>query len=202
LYQNNVRKTIQKLTFKANVWKTSNPDTVVSYEKTFHMSDYTQPQYESGRVGLFTWARYPNEVAGEEDLDTIEYPFIVKFDDFIIKCQSETLYGQVNKPIIMHRDRAINNNTTGVCVAQALLETKNRDKDIKVKVDPLIFYERAIVPGQWVSINYPKSIAGEYRVCGININSEEVEFCLNHSDIKFIDQIDGIRKLIDVLDSF
>lgn len=198
----NVRKTIQKLTFKANVWKTSNPDTVVSYEKTFHMSDYTQPQYKSGRVGLFTWARYPNEVAGEEDLDTVEHPFIVKFDDFIIKCQSETLYGQVNKPIIMHRDRAINNNTTGVCVAQALLETKNRDKDIKVKVDPLIFYERTIVPGQWVSINYPKSIAGEYRVCGININPEEVEFCLNHSDIKFIDQFDGIRKLIDVLDSF
>lgn len=201
-YAPNFKKTIQKLTFKSSVWVTDDPSIKVNHEQTVHMSDYSKPQYESGKVGLFTWARYPNEVAGEEDMDTIEHPFKVKFDDFIIKCQSETLYGQVNKPIIMHRDRSINNNTQGVCVAQSLLETKNIDKDIKIKVDPMIFYEKAIVPGQWVSINYPKSIAGEYRVCGINIDPDEVEFCLNHSDVKFIDQFDGIRKLIDVLDSF
>lgn len=192
-------------TFRIAVWQTPDTSVIMTYERTVHASNYLEPFYPTGKVGLFTYNRAPNEVAGVDDMDNTDYPLKIRFDNYKISCMSETLYGNVDKPILMHRDKAINNNTQGTMVAQSLLETQNRDKEIKVLVDPLLFFEKGIIPGQWVIINYPFGIKSDdagYRVQGINITPDEVEFCLNHSDIRFIDQVDGIKKLIDVLDSF
>jgi len=193
---------IQSIDFTASIWETSTPNVVQTKTATVYSTNWKQDKWESGKAGLFTWTRAVNEGYIEGDPEAIEYPFKVKFDNFIVHCLSDTLYGNVNKPIIMHRDKAINNNTQGVLVSQAMLGQQARDKDIKVQVDPLIFFDRGIIPGQWVQIDRPFALKGEHRVCSINITPDEVELCLNHSDMKYVDQIDGVKKLIDTLDSF
>lgn len=157
----------------------------------------------NGRVGLYTAGHLNNFIY--EGVDAMEdEPFVtrIKFDNFQITTQSESLYGQVNKPIIMNRDRSVNVNEQGQLVALALYNQRNNQKDIKVKVNPSLFFERGIVPGQWVQIDYPHDFAGEYRICTINIGPDEVELCLNHSDMRYVDQMDGVKKYLDALDSF
>lgn len=198
-----VNGVVQRIDFVATTWATDQPEsTPTTMSFSVSMMNALAPKYFSGKAGLFTWARAPNEVAVGDDLDSREYPFIVRFDNLLMSCKSETLYGNVNRPIIMQRDRTLNNNIQGVLAAKALLETQNRDKDIKVKIDPILFFDKGLELGQWVTIQHPYSIKGEHRICGINILPDEVELCLNHSDITNLDNFEGIRKYVDVLDSF
>ena len=193
---------IQRLDFIVSTWPVEHPDLTVSESFSISMSNWKAPKYLTGKAGLFTWVRAPNDVAVGDEMDGSPYDFKVRFDNFVMSCQSETLYGRVDKPIIMERDRTINNTIQGELAAKALFETRNRDRDIKIKVDPILFFEKGLELGQWVTISHPYSIKGEHRVCGINITPDEVELCLNHSDITNLDDFEGIRKYIDILDSF
>lgn len=156
--------------------------------------------YFEGEMGVFSFANIIPEL--DSGLDKIANPMIAKFDNLKVVCTSETLFGDLDKPVIFNKNKALNNAVQGKIIAKSTLAQQNIKKEITVSVDPTTIFDIKLEPGMWVDINAPAEIAGQHRIVSITMTPSEIKLNLNRDYLRFNEYIAGIEENINIIDSF
>lgn len=202
----NLKVTVEKIfdeevkSFKFTIEIRKRGSATPLYTYTFLETDIGEEIYQSGEVGVFAFSKIVPELVNNPD--SIPNPMIAKFDNLTIKGNSETLFGEINKPVIFSKNKSLNNGVQGKIVAKSILAQQNNLKEITIGVNPTTIYDMKIEPGMWVDIDAPTEIAGQHRIISITMTPEDIKLNLNRDYMRFTEYIAGMKENINIIDSF
>lgn len=189
------------LRFDIEIRKRGSSTVLYSYT-WYDIKDESNELYTEGSVGVFCCAKIVPEICAVDAQDSLPNPVIARFDNLSVVGRSETLFGDIDKPVIFAKNKTLNHGLQGKIVAKSILAQQNVDKEISVGVNPSTIYDMKLEPGMWVNIRSPAEIAGQHRIVSITITPDDITLNLNKDTLRYTEYIDGLKENINIIDSF